>query len=184
MLAGVAEIALAVARGLDRIGITALVSGLLSAAAGLTFHCKSTRVVLPRGQRGDGMANGARPLGRADGMELVGASPRPPGFSRAGRSDICLALVLAAGLPVAALVYVLFGPTPELVAKFSLILGASFLATGIAQVAIGLHQRSAGSVEPDPQNAVFRKPHVSLRSTGCHTSVNTTRPPISLLMSI
>ena len=147
VFAGVAEIALAVARGLDRIGITALVSGLLSAAAGLTLVANPLASYFP-------VANVVMAWLMVRGLwvVLMGWSlwrqPTAAWLLASGAVDICLALVLAAGLPVATLVYVLFGPTPELVAKFSLILGASFLATGIAQVAIGLHQRSAGSVEP------------------------------------
>jgi uncharacterized membrane protein HdeD (DUF308 family) len=146
VFAGVAEIALSVARGLDRIGTTALVSGLLSAAAGLTFVANPLASYFP-------VANVVMAWLMVRGLwvVLMGWSlwrrPAAAWLLASGAVDICLALVLAAGLPIATLVYVLFGPTPELVANFSLILGASFLATGFAQVAIGLHQRSAGSVK-------------------------------------
>lgn len=54
--------------------------------------------------------------------------------------DLILGLVLAAGLPIAIVVVTLFGPTPEIVANFSLILALSFPATGASQ-AIALDQR-------------------------------------------
>ena len=62
-----------------------------------------------------------------------------------GMTDVILALVLIAGLPVSNLVVTLFGPTREIVARFAWILAASFAVTGIAQVAIALSQRKDGA---------------------------------------
>ena len=45
--------------------------------------------------------------------------------------DFLLAVLLFAGLSVAAVVVSLFGPTPPLIATFSWILAASFVATGL-----------------------------------------------------
>jgi uncharacterized membrane protein HdeD (DUF308 family) len=140
--AGVAELALAVARGLDRVGVTALVSGLLTAGAGLVFianpfaHYFSvanavTMWLLIRGAwvlaMGWGVPN------RRDALWLAAS----------GAVDILLGSILAVHLPVSVLVVTLFGPTTELVASFSLVLAVSFLATGIAQVAIALRRRAA-----------------------------------------
>jgi uncharacterized membrane protein HdeD (DUF308 family) len=58
-----------------------------------------------------------------------------------GAADLLLGFVLIFALQVSALVVTLFGPTPEVVAKFALILAASLLATGLSQVAIALTQR-------------------------------------------
>ena len=42
------------------------------------------------------------------------------------------------GVHVSLLVVTLFGPTPEIVGSFSLILTTSFLATGMSQIAAAL----------------------------------------------
>ncbi|MFP5330320.1 MAG: hypothetical protein ACLGHC_09345, partial [Alphaproteobacteria bacterium] len=49
--------------------------------------------------------------------------------------DFLMAVVLLGGLPVAVLVYGLFGQTGEIVATFAWILAASFVATGLLLVA-------------------------------------------------
>ena len=145
--AGVAEMALALARGLDRLGTTALGSGLLTAGAGLIFVSNPSAAYLPvvnvvtiwlilRGAWV--LAMGWALPNRRESAWLIAS----------GAVDVVLGLVLVAGLPVSILVVTLFGPTPELVAKFSLILAGSFLATGIAQVAIARHRRAAVQTKP------------------------------------
>lgn len=57
-------------------------------------------------------------------------------ISLAAATDLLLALGLLAGLPVALLVYGLFGPTPQIVATFAWVFGASFVATGALLLAI------------------------------------------------
>ncbi|MBA2771870.1 MAG: hypothetical protein H0U34_07650 [Sphingomonas sp.] len=63
---------------------------------------------------------------------------RPLGswIALAAATDLLLALGLLAGLPVALLVYGLFGPTPQIVATFAWVFGASFIATGALLLAI------------------------------------------------
>ena len=63
---------------------------------------------------------------------------RPLGtwIALAAATDLLLALGLLAGLPVALLVYGLFGPTAEIVATFSWVFAASFMATGVLLLAI------------------------------------------------
>ena len=51
-------------------------------------------------------------------------------------ADIALGLVLLIGLPIAAVVTGLFGPTPELVSRFALLLAISFLVTGFSQIVL------------------------------------------------
>jgi uncharacterized membrane protein HdeD (DUF308 family) len=147
--AGAAELALAVARGLDRVGLTALGSGLLTAGAGLIFLFNPSAGYFPIVNvvtlwlvvRGAWVLAMAFTLpSRREAFWLGGS----------GAVDVALALLLAAGLPTSLLVVTLFGPTPALVARFSLVLAASFLATGIAQVAIALQRRGAGH-RPNPQ---------------------------------
>ncbi|HWH16757.1 MAG TPA: DUF308 domain-containing protein [Allosphingosinicella sp.] len=58
-----------------------------------------------------------------------------------GFADIGLFLVLLAGLPVTALTISLFGPTPEVLAHFSLIVAASFFVAGLSLVVISLFER-------------------------------------------
>jgi uncharacterized membrane protein HdeD (DUF308 family) len=67
------------------------------------------------------------------------ARTRPPlgtWIGLAAATDLLLALGLLAGLPVALLVYGLFGPTPLIVAQFAWVFGASFIATGALLLAI------------------------------------------------
>ena len=61
-----------------------------------------------------------------------------------GLADMLLALVLIIGLPIAAFVVSVFGPTPELVAHFAWIFAASFLVTGVSLL---LEPRLAASRE-------------------------------------
>ncbi len=63
---------------------------------------------------------------------------RPLGswIALAAATDLLLALGLLAGLPVALLVYGLFGPTPQIVATFAWVFAASFVATGALLLAI------------------------------------------------
>ena len=63
---------------------------------------------------------------------------RPLGswIALAAATDRMLALGLLAGLPVALLVYGLFGPTPQIVATFAWVFGASFIATGALLLAL------------------------------------------------
>lgn len=67
------------------------------------------------------------------------ARTRPPlgtWIGLAAATDLLLALGLLAGLPVALLIYGLFGPTPQIVATFAWVFGASFIATGALLLAI------------------------------------------------
>ena len=140
--AGAVELALAFARGLDRVGMTALVSGLLTAAAGLIFVFNPSAGYFPVANVVTIwlIARGAWVLAMA-----AGVPDRREAFwlGASGAVDIALALVLALGVPASLLVVMLFGPTPPLVARFSMVLAVSFFATGIAQVAIALQRRSA-----------------------------------------
>jgi uncharacterized membrane protein HdeD (DUF308 family) len=54
----------------------------------------------------------------------------------AAATDLLLALGLLAGLPIALLVYGLFGPTPQIVATFAWVFAASFVATGALLLAL------------------------------------------------
>jgi hypothetical protein len=67
---------------------------------------------------------------------LVYASSRTGGSVRmwtgiSAGMDFLLAVLLIAGLSIAAVVVSLFGPTPPLIATFSWVLAASFVVTGI-----------------------------------------------------
>jgi len=54
--------------------------------------------------------------------------------------DFLLAVLLLGGLPVAVLIYGLFGQTEEIIATFAWVLAASFVATGLLLVATAPHQ--------------------------------------------
>ena len=59
-----------------------------------------------------------------------------------GLADVGLGLVLLLGLPVTGLTLSLFGPTPEIIANFSLIVAASFVVAGLSLIVMSLHERS------------------------------------------
>lgn len=140
LIAGLAEVAFA-AGVIDRkLRTTAFTAGSLTAAAGLVFVFNAVASYFP-------VANVVMLWLALRGIWIVGRSL--PWRTRAelawlastGLTDLLLALMLVAGLPVAVLVVTLFGPTPEIVARFSLILATSFLVTGISQAALALLQR-------------------------------------------
>ncbi|PSJ38744.1 hypothetical protein C7I55_15540 [Sphingomonas deserti] len=60
---------------------------------------------------------------------------RPLGLY-AGACDLLLALALLLGMPVSAIVLLLFGPSPEMRAGFAVVLTASFFVTGASLIAI------------------------------------------------
>jgi hypothetical protein len=54
--------------------------------------------------------------------------------------DLLLAVTLLAGLPVAVLIYGIFGQTSEIVATFAWIFAASFVAAGLLLIAVAPHE--------------------------------------------
>lgn len=151
-LAGIAELAFGWVRGLDAAGKAAVGSGLLTALAGLLFvlnplagYFTVTDVVLAwlliRGAWMLVMALGARSERVAAWLALTGAA------------DLLLGFALMVGVQAAIFVVTVFGPTPEIVAQFALILAASFLVTGISQIAIAVLQRASLDVADEPEEA-------------------------------
>ena len=142
VLAGSAEVAFASRRGRDLPGRTAILSGLLTALAGLLFVTNPLAGYFP-------VANVVMAWLVVRGSVVLvmalkpGRSAPRAWLALSGSADLLLGLVLLAGWPVAALVVSLFGPTPEIVARFSLILALSLFVTGISQAAIGLSRRRA-----------------------------------------
>jgi uncharacterized membrane protein HdeD (DUF308 family) len=137
LVAGAAEFAFGTRRGADYLGTAAMTSGALTAAAGLIFITNPFAGYFP-------VANvvtvwllvrGAMVLAIA-----LGAFQSRIGrwLALSGGADLLLGGALLAGLSTSLLVVSLFGATREIVARFSLILAASFLITGLAQIAIAL----------------------------------------------
>jgi uncharacterized membrane protein HdeD (DUF308 family) len=140
VLAGLPELIFGWKRGLDEIGKAAVGSGIMTTAAGLIFVSNPVLGYFPvmniviawlflRGAWVLAMALRARSYHLGPWMALSGAA------------DILLGFALLVGVQISTLVVLLFGPTPQVVAKFAMILATSFFFTGIAQVAIGLLQR-------------------------------------------
>ncbi len=140
-LAGLAEFIFGWKRGQDATGRTAVGSGLITAVAGLLFIANPLAGYFP-------VANlvTAWLLIRGGWVLVMAVRVRSHGFgpwlALSGAADILLGISLIAGLPVAAAVAAMFGPTREIVARFALILAASFLVTGLSQVAIARTQRA------------------------------------------
>ncbi|GAA4011344.1 hypothetical protein GCM10022280_06120 [Sphingomonas swuensis] len=63
----------------------------------------------------------------------------------AAATDLALAAILLVGLPIASIIVALFGTTSDLVASFSWILAASFLATGMMLLQIAACEREGAN---------------------------------------
>lgn len=137
VIAGIVELFFGWMRGPDIIGKAALGSGLITALAGLLFIGNPTLRYLPvafvvlawlliRGSWVFAMALRAR-------RDHLG-----PWLLISGAADVSLGFALIFGLQFSALVITLFGPTPEVIAQFAIILAASFFFTGMAQLAIAI----------------------------------------------
>ena len=140
ILAGVPELIFGLKRGSDDIGKAAVGSGLITVAAGLLFIGNPLFGYFP-------VANVITAWLFLRGAWVLAMAMRArsyhlgPWLALSGAADVLLGFALVVGLQISTLVVLLFGPTPQVVAKFSIILAASFLFTGMAQVAIGLLQR-------------------------------------------
>lgn len=140
LIAGVSELALGSKRGSDSIARAGLWSGAITSAAGLLFVLRPSSAYFPVANvvllwllvRGVSVLAIAAWMGRRRVSMWLGAS---------GLVDLLLAAIMIAGLPLTGLVVAMFGPTPEIVARFALFLAASFAVTGLSQVAIALIQR-------------------------------------------
>lgn len=62
-----------------------------------------------------------------------------------GFADVGLFVILLIGLPVTALTMSLFGPTPEIIANFALVLAASLFVAGLSLIVISFFERPASS---------------------------------------
>lgn len=138
---GTVDLALGRQRGPGMVRATLSASGVITALAGLIFVVNPFAGFFP-------IANVVIAwLIVRGGWVLVSALRirfREAGrwFALSGITDMLLGLLLILGLPVAIFIASLFGPTMEIVASFALVLAASFLVTGIAQVATALTERA------------------------------------------
>ena len=151
-VAGSIEFAFGTRRGTDYIGAAALASGFLTALAGLIFITNPVAGYFP-------VANVVTAwLLFRGGLVLaiaLGALRSRVGLWMAlsGVVDLLLGVALLAGLSMTVLVVTLFGVTSAVIAKFSFILAASFLFTGISQIAIGLLMRAKSADKPVQQGS-------------------------------
>jgi hypothetical protein len=65
-------------------------------------------------------------------------------FILAAATDFLLAVLLLSGMPIALVVWGLFGRTSEIVATFAWVLAASFVATGAMLIAVAPAEASEG----------------------------------------
>lgn len=149
LVAGLAELAFGSMRGRDIVGIAATWSGVITAAAGLLFVLKPSAAYFP-------VANAVLLWLLARGLFMlvmaVRTNDRRCGtwLALTALADLILGAVLIAGLPVTGLVVNMFGPTPEVVARFALILAISFAFAAASQIGIALDQRArAGADGPE-----------------------------------
>jgi len=59
--------------------------------------------------------------------------------------DLLLAILLIAGLSIAALIVSIFGPTPPLIASFSWVLAASFVVNGLMLLEVASCEREGAT---------------------------------------
>ena len=153
LLAGLFELAFGWKRGLDAVGDAAVGSGLVTALAGLLFVANPMAGYFP-------VANVVMLWLFVRGAWVLAMSLRArsqtlsPWLALTGAVDVLLGSALLADLPIAVLVHILFGPTRDIVARFSLFLAASFLVTAISQIAIALAERRRSGIT----NAVYARP--------------------------
>jgi uncharacterized membrane protein HdeD (DUF308 family) len=130
LLAGTFEITAGAVRGFQEIRKGRIAAGCVTALAGLLFILNPLLGLFPTLYlviawlliRGAILLSVAYRSNRMFTMSVA----------ISGLADMLLAVVLIVGLPLAALVVSLFGPTPELVAHFAWIFAASFLVTGLS----------------------------------------------------
>jgi uncharacterized membrane protein HdeD (DUF308 family) len=134
LLAGLVELAASAARLRGPARNAALAAAAITTAAGLLFVFRPYIAFMPLAwvvmiwlllRGGIQLAGGARAAGAVRTWTLS-----------SGIADLLLGLLLLFGLPVAALVHGLFGPTREIVASFSLVFAVSFLVTGVELLAV------------------------------------------------
>ena len=139
LLAGIVELFFGWMRGPDIIGKAALGSALITALAGLLFIGNPMLGYFPVAQ-----VVLAWLLIRGSWVFAMGLRARRDQLGRwlliSGAADVVLGLALLLGLQFSMLVITLFGPTPEVIAKFAITLSASFLFTGMAQLAVAAGQ--------------------------------------------
>jgi uncharacterized membrane protein HdeD (DUF308 family) len=145
LIAGVLELAFGWKRGLDAVGEAAVGSGFVTALSGLLFVANPLAGYFP-------VANVVMVWLFVRGAWVLAMSLRArsgslsPWLALTGAVDLLLGIALFSDLPITVLVYLLFGPTPEMVARFALFLAASFLVTAISQIAIVLAERRRSTI--------------------------------------
>jgi uncharacterized membrane protein HdeD (DUF308 family) len=119
----------------------AMIAGAITTLAGFLFLINPLLGVYPASYVVIGwlLARAAVLLNAA--MKANGGTRFWAAFS--GIADLLLGLILLLGLPLAAVVLSLFGPTEEMVASFAYVFAASFLVTGVALLALALTERRA-----------------------------------------
>lgn len=144
LLAGGAEVVFGSLRASNGVRRAVMIAGLLTALAGLIFVARPFADLFP-------VANVVMAWLLLRGVFLLVMAFRQDEsrfgvwLALSGAADFLLGATLVVGLPIAALVVGLLGPTPEIIASFSLILAASFLATAIGQIGLALAERRRGS---------------------------------------
>lgn len=149
LLAGLAELSVALRRPEGPLRRATLGSGLITAISGLVFAVRPYLGIFPASWviilwlvlRGLLLLRTAlRPRGTCPGQSLLAYT---------AVADLALGALLILGLRIAAFVVSIFGPTEDLIARFALILAISLAVAGGAQIAIALAERREPGCSPD-----------------------------------
>lgn len=141
VLAGSLEFVFGWKRGRDQIGLAAIVSGLITTLAGLLFVANPLAGYFP-------ITNLVMAWLFVRGLWMTAVAVwirrkrLAPWLGLTGVIDVSLGFTLLSQVPVNVLVYVMFGPTPEMIAMFAFILATSFFVTAISQGAIALLEKA------------------------------------------
>lgn len=177
-MAGCFELGAGAARGPGEFRTVARLAGCLTTLAGLLFVLNPFAGFSPLSYVVMGwlFLRGAILLGA--GVRFRG--PLQGWAIASGLADILLGLTIILGLPLAALVVSLFGPTREIVASFAFILAASFLVTGLSLLAAAGVDRQRDASEEGMQTAAAND-NAESRASDFHDRrvPNGTVPPAS-----
>jgi uncharacterized membrane protein HdeD (DUF308 family) len=139
--AGVAELPASLRRAPGPLRTATLGSAIITTLAGLVLVAQPSAGLYPSSYVLTLwlLLRGALLLWAA--LQPKGSCPAQGLLDYSATADLALGAMLLLGLPIASLAVGIFGPTPEFVARFALVLAISLIVAGVTQVAVALAER-------------------------------------------